>query len=362
MKILIPVLGFGRSGGNRVLSKLADELIKLGHIVKFLSPDTSDKPYFPTSAEILWADKKGNIETTYIETKKASALATQKSLTRAFLKLDPGSYDVILANHSFTTIPIKSAGLIHKAIYYIQAYEPDYYRLTPGIKNRIFEFISASSYKMNLFTIVNAEIYLKYKKIKATRVLYPGVDFNNFFPSNKAEKNENEIIMGTIGRLEKFKGTHYVLEAFNNLKKKYSGIKLHVAFGNTDDFRKYEDVYCFQPNNDKELGDYYRTLDYYFCAGYTQLGAFHYPVVEAMCCGIPVITTNYYPASNNNAWLAEPKNIENMVNQFEIANKNKELKGKKIQQALKDVQQFKWELVAQKLDVYLKEFMENHKL
>ena len=358
MKILIPVLGFGRSGGNRVLSNLADELIKLGHIVKFLSPDTSEKPYFPTTAEILWADKNGNIKTTNIKTKKASVFSIQKSLTRAFIKLDPESYDVIIANHSFTTIPIKTAGLIRKTLYYVQAYEPDYYRLTPGIKNMIFEFISAFSYKMNLFTIVNAEIYLKYKKIKATRVLYPGVDFNNFYPSNKTGKNENEVIIGTIGRLEKFKGTHYVLEAFNKLKKKYSRIKLYVAFGNADDFGNYEDVYCFQPGNDKELGDYYRTLDYYFCAGYTQLGAFHYPVAEAMCCGIPVITTNYYPASCNNAWLAEPKNVENMIDQFEIAYKNKELKEKKIQQALEDVQQFKWELVAQKLDVYLKEFRE----
>jgi hypothetical protein len=58
MNILITVLGFGRSGGYRVLSKLADELINLNHNVYFLSPDSSKDLYFPTKAKILWTDRK----------------------------------------------------------------------------------------------------------------------------------------------------------------------------------------------------------------------------------------------------------------------------------------------------------------
>lgn len=361
MKILIPVLGFGHFGGYRVLSKLADELIKQGHSVAFINPDISTQPYFPTMAEILWVDNKGDLKAHNKNNKfvKATGFSNQKHLTRAFLKLDPKSFDIIIANHSLTTIPLKIAGVINKTLYYVQAYEPEFFHSKPGFKNKIFGFLSAFSYKMNLFTVVNAEIYLNFKELQASRVLYPGVDFSIFYPSTtKKIRKENEIIVGTVGRLEPQKGTYYVLEAFNKLKKKYPGLRLHVAFGNSKDFLDYEDVYCFQPHGDEALGEYYRTLDFYFCAGFAQLGAFHYPVVEAMSCGVSVITTQYYPADHSNAWLAAPKNIDDLVKCFEMAYNNIELREQKIQQALKDVQQFSWVKVGKMLNQYINELKE----
>ena len=59
MEIVIPITGFGRQGGFRVLSNLANEWIRLGHTVLFLSPRESDDPYFPTTAEIIWLDRRG---------------------------------------------------------------------------------------------------------------------------------------------------------------------------------------------------------------------------------------------------------------------------------------------------------------
>ncbi|HWH63878.1 MAG TPA: glycosyltransferase family 4 protein [Ginsengibacter sp.] len=363
MRILIPVLGFGQSGGSRVLSKFADELIRLGHCVDFLSPDTSKIPYFPTSASILWVDKKGNlISYRNFGTRKATALSNQKRLLKAFRKLDAKSYDIIIANQSLTTIPVKISGLAPKTLYYVQAYEPDYYHLIPTIKNKILEILSICSYKMNFFTVVNAEIYLKFKKLRASRVLYPGIDFNIFYPIKKEIKKEKEIIIGTIGRIEPQKGTRYVLEAFNKLRKTHKNIKLYVAFGNQEDFEGLEDVYCFQPHGDMALADFYRKLDYYFCAGFVQIGAFHYPVVEAMSCGISLITTQYFPTSDNNSWIVSPKNAEDIVKKFELAHNNSELREKKIGQALNDVQQFDWKILGEKLNAYLKELMDTHNI
>ena len=361
MKILIPVLGFGNSGGYRVLSKLADELIKLGNDVDFLSPDTSEKPYYPTIASILWADKKGNLVSNNSEMgKKPSAFLSQKQLTSALLKLDSGLYNVVIANHSLTTIPIKIAGFSSKTLYYVQAYEPDYFRLLPGIKNIFLEVLSALSYKLKLFTVVNAEIYLNYKKLKATRFLYPGIDFNYFYPTESKINNRTETIIGTVGRLDKFKGTQYVCNAFKELRKKYSNIKLHIAFGNPDDFLGIEGIICVQPHGDEELGKFYRSLDYYFCAGFSQMGAFHYPVVEAMSCGIPVITTNYYPANSNNSWLVKHQNLRDIICKFEIAYNNEEMRENKIKQALKDIQLFDWEIAGKKMNLFLEELNESN--
>ena len=280
MKILIPILGFGHAGGYRVLSKLANELIHLGHSVEFLCTEGSEDPYFPTLAAIKWIDEKGLITSNKRKNvKKENAFSIQRKLTKALYKIAKNSYDIIIANHSLTTLPIKRTGLTHKTLYYVQAYEPDFYNLSGGLKNRILAHLSECSYKMKLFTVVNSDIYLKYKKINASRVLYPGIDFDLFYPKVKESRDEtkNKIIIGTVGRLESYKGTRYIIEAFNKLKKKNPSMQLHVAFGNPLDFKNYKDIYCFQPHGDKELGNFYRTLDYYICAGYTQLGAFHYP-------------------------------------------------------------------------------------
>ena len=222
MKILIPVINFGKSGGYRVLSKFADELVQLGHNVAFISPETSAQPYYPTNAKILWIDKKGNISENSDNKPilKESGFSIFLNLTKGLRKLPKDSYDVIIANHSLTAFAIKIAGLQHKSIYYVQAYEAELLMLLGGLKNHLLSHLYSLSYKMNLFTIVNAGIYLDYKKLKASRVLYPGVDFTLFYPSLEKPFNKNKIIIGTIGRMENFKGTRFIVDAFKELKKK----------------------------------------------------------------------------------------------------------------------------------------------
>ena len=362
MKILIPVIGFGRAGGYRVLSKLADELIILGHSVDFLCPEENSEPYYPTNANIKWINENGSIlENKKLTVGKENFFSIQKKLYVALSKIKD-CYEVIIANHSLTTLPIKKAGLIYKTLYYVQAYEPDMYLASGGLRNQSLAYLSARSYKMNFFTVVNAEIYLKYKKLNATKVLYPGIDFNLFHPENRVITNqsENKIILGTVGRAESYKGTRYIIEAYKKLKKKYSSIQLHVAFGNPIDFKNEKDIYCFQPHGDKALADFYRSLDFYICAGYFQFGAFHYPVAEAMSCGIAVITTPYYPANTYNAWLVSPKNADSIVSQFELAEKNHLPKAEKIQQALIDVKQFEWKAVGIQLNKFIEELVNNY--
>lgn len=363
MKILIPVLNFGKSGGYRVLAKFADELIQLGHNVDFISPETSARPYYPTKAKILWVDKDGqNIESS--ENKpilNESGFSIFLTLTKGLRKLPKDSYDIIIANHSLTTFAIKIAGFQHKSVYYVQAYEPELHILLGGLKNKILSHLYSFSYKMNLFTIVNASIYLDYKKLKASRILYPGIDFNLFYPNKENPLNKikrEKIILGTIGRMENFKGTRFVVSAFQELKKIYPEIQLHIAFADAKKFSSYEGIYFYQPDGDKELGNFYRSLDYYICAGYTQLGAFHYPVAEAMSCGIPVITTQYYPANEMNAWLIRPKNVQDIISQLRLT-KDISLKEKKVEQALTDVKQFEWKTVGKKLNSYLYEFRQS---
>ena len=82
--------------------------------------------------------------------------------------------------------------------------------------------------------------------------------------------------------------------------------------------------------------------------GTVQLGAPHYPVLEAMACGIPVITTGYMPASreNNNAWIVPIADADSIAQAILEAIEAPHLREKRKQKGLEDIQKFSWQAVA----------------
>src|SRR4051794_15856745 len=105
--ILIPVLGFGRTGGFRVLSELGNAWIKRGHEVVFLAPNTGPEPYFPTSARVLRVNGRGVVSANRLA-KKPSALHSLAALFCGLLRFG-SRYDIVLANHSLTAWPVALA-------------------------------------------------------------------------------------------------------------------------------------------------------------------------------------------------------------------------------------------------------------
>jgi glycosyltransferase involved in cell wall biosynthesis len=137
------------------------------------------------------------------------------------------------------------------------------------------------------------------------------------------------------------------LEAYNKIKSDLD-IELHVAFGD-EELIHHEGVKVFSFKGDFELANFYRSLDIYISAGTYQLGAVHYPVIEAMACGVPVITTGYFPSSNENAWIIKKENSDEIVSKIKNVLLNKDEAICKSQRALCDVQQFDWGTVSNKM-------------
>lgn len=350
MKILIPLAGgFGKSGGWRVLSELANRWIIEGNSVIFLVHKKTETPYFPTKAQIIYYDNSGEVVNCSDLNYKAPVLGALKIRTALRKALDKQTADIVLATHSFTAEPVCLSSIDAKKFYYVQAYEPDYY-YKKSLKEILYKSISRKSYKLGLNIIVNAPMYLSYREIETDMFVYPGLDLLNFKPVSR--KQNEKIILGTIGRLEEYKGTAYIVEAFKKLRQEFGDrIELHMAFGdstlsNTDGIR------LISPNGDLELAAYYNSLDMYLCAGTIQLEAVHYPVIEAMACKTPVITTGYQPADDSNSWKVSVKSSD------EILLKVKEVLGvdtsKKVEKGFRDVQIFNWDNVSNKMLNYFK--------
>lgn len=312
MRILIPVIGFGRAGGYRVLSELANHWMTLGATVDFLVDARSDAPYFPTRAGIRRFGRDG-LETA-ADARPApfaahgNAASIYLGMWRALRRLAP-RYDVVLANHSLTAWPVALAPSPARGrrgrVYYIQAYEPDYFAGERGWRARVLQLLSGASYRLPLRRVVNAPIYLDYRGIRATDWIPPGMDDALFTrrPTLPGSARGEPWTIGIIGRREPAKGTADALAAFERLAARRPDARLRVAYGNLPEGWSHPRAEVVVPANDRELAAYYRSLDIMLAPGTLQLGAAHYPVLEAMASGVAVVTTGYLPAAPDNAWL-----------------------------------------------------------
>jgi len=356
MKIIIPLLGtFSKEGGWRVLSQLSNHWQMEGHEVVFLSYIVNKDPYFPTTAKIIFYDNEGRIHLEGLPSHKkpfGRFFGMRKALKKALNSLES---DIVLATHSFTASPIKNSKIKAKKFYYVQAYEPLFFS-EKSLLNSLLKYISTRSYELGLNIIVNSPMFFNFKEIKSDKLAYPGLDLKNFRPhGNKVYGKKDKIILGTIGRKEKHKGTSYILEAFKILRQELGDkVELHIAFG--DESMQGEGIKMINFKGDNYLAEYYNSLDIYICAGLIELEAVHYPVIEAMACKIPVITTGYLPASDLNAWMIPSHDATAIKDKvIELINMPSETIENKISLAFHNVQEFDWEIVSKRMLGYFNE-------
>lgn len=351
MKILIPVLGFGRAGGYRVLSELANAWFRGNHEVVFLSPDSSEDPYFPTHAKILWGNGSGLTTETRLDTAKPSGRYHLQALFQG-LKRIGYQFDVIFANHSLTAWPVALASCGKaKKLYYVQAYEPEYYLNRKTLKNYLLAIVSALSYHLPLNRVVNSPIYFRHKNLRASKCVPPGIDLNIFKPDTIKRDIESAttITIGCIGRSEPEKGTVYVLQAFEDLYKSDQRLLLRVAYGNLPDDWQHARCEVVVPKSDYELADYYRSLDVLMAPGTVQHGAPHYPVLEGLACGCAVVTTGYMGATTDTAWIVENRNVQSNVDAVRQLLQDSKTRNSKRDHGLAASRAFSWDSVADQM-------------
>lgn len=354
------MLDFNRSGGNRVLSELATQLVSRGYEVDFVCLMYSDSPYFPTDARVIWIDGVGRRVRQNQPRRKTYPGEHLVALT-LFLWRHGGNYDLVFANHSLTTLPTYLSGSAHRAVYYVQAYEPEYYDAYKDLRSRIARMVARRSYSMIPNIIVNAPIYFSYKEIRAHMCVSPGLDLANYYPKQpnyQQRRTDASLILGCIGRKEVYKGTMDVLVAFQVYQKQHGNCKLRVAVGHVPSpFDQDPNIEVVPIRSDAELADFYRSLDVMIAPGTVQLGAVHYPVLEAMACGVPTIHTGYAPGSSDNSWIVTPRSPEQIVAAIEAIVDDRSTTDLRVRKGLAEVERYAWHSVGNELDAYVREII-----
>lgn len=283
MKIILPLLGFGRAGGYRVISRLADELVMCGCEVNFIVPERISSPYYPTIANII---------------KTKSPLAKNKYwrfillVYYLVLEIKKTNADVIVATQHLTTYVALFAKKRIKKVYYVQANEV---KLVNGYFRK---FLAVITYLFPFQKIVNSDEILPPAIWDKKYVVPAGIDLSLFQPpvKNREFSCKNRMVVGFVGRKEKYKGSAEIIESIVRFEKIYSGdICVHVAVYRPDELARLSSKVVFHSiENDHQLADFYRSCDVLIAAGLIESGAFHYPCAEAMASGCLTIS-NYAP-------------------------------------------------------------------
>jgi len=206
---------------------------------------------------------------------------------------------------------------------------------------------------------------------KHVNVLPLGVNHQFFKPFKKT--NTNKVIIGTVSRIEKFKGHDFILKVISKLPNKYlkkiewhiagtgpylNQLKKNVTTLNLDEIVKF---HGFVP--DDELPSFYNFLDLFILCTREiedEVEGFGLVFLEAQSCGVPVIGTNTGGISSaienkKGGWLIEQDNEQELSNLITLLVENNSiLKVEGIKARHRVEKECTWELYSQKLFKILK--------
>lgn len=206
---------------------------------------------------------------------------------------------------------------------------------------------------------------------KFSTIIY-GVDPFKFYPNYKNRQDlrkrlnivEDAIIILSVGRLVEKKGFKYLVEAASLILQKNKEV-IFVIIGDGDQQKELEDLiekkgltnnfYLLGDINYQKLPDYYNMADIFILPSIRDskgnLDDQSVAVIEAMACGLPVVTTNFLGyrvviKNKMSGFLLPPKNIlriSQTLNNLILSRNLREKIGK--QARINVLKKFSWQII-----------------
>lgn len=194
-----------------------------------------------------------------------------------------------------------------------------------------------------------------------------GVNSSTFYPISYYFHDRKTILY--VGRLYKGKGLEFLIDAIERLIPDHPSVRLWVA-GQGVYFKKIrafiqgrtirKHIVFLGWKDSKTLNQLYNEATVYVMPSIVE--GFGMTLLEAMACGCPVIATDSGGAvdiihQNHNGLLIPYGNVKQLAASISRIMMDEAKKERLIQNGLKTIQNFRWEVIARKLYcIYIDEF------
>lgn len=322
------------SGGNIVMFKYAEALVKFGHNVTVIAPHSDIIDKIENGVHIKTFKKISN--------KYFEHIFFQLIYLNKFFNLVPQSDVIIpvffpLVIHA---IYCKNKGKTKKVISLFQDFKEMFWfgnyiffllkiRL---ITNQIDKFIAVSH--------PIAEEIKKYSRREVT-IIPNGVEHEYFYPRNF--EKENYILF--VGSSAKNKGLEYFIQSFKLVKKDFPELKAKIVSQNNENIID-DDIEVVNIGNDRNLlGEIYSKALIFVSQSIGD--SFGLPPLEAMACGTAVVLTDTvgsreYAKDRYNSIIVPIKDVNSTVKAIKTYVEDKNLRLKIEQNGLKTAEKYNW--------------------
>ena len=199
-----------------------------------------------------------------------------------------------------------------------------------------------------------------------------GIDFKHFASETAPypEYQDGKLNILFVGRLEKRKGLRYLLEAYSKLKWEQPNIRLIVVGPGNPDKESYRilsshnlrDVEFVGRVSYDDLPRYYASSDI-FCSPATGAESFGIVLLEAMAAGKPVVASDIegfrgVMTEGEQGMFVPKKDSDALAKTLGILAKDAELRNKLGAQGRRLAEEYRWEVVAGRVEKYYQTCMQ----
>jgi len=361
MKINFVIFSTKLTGGTRVVMEVINGLSDLGHevnLITFGKPEDLD--WIDLKAKVHYANRSFSEKVSgFIYRKIFGFQPFPEEQTRKLIKTMPEA-DVSIATISYSGLAVARSDKGTPFHFYMH-YEP--FVREPGYLKKIIE----ESYYLPTKKIVNSSWLAEKIKTETGQdivgLVFPAIDHSIFYPRKKKDKLGKEIRIVALAKYKRWKGVPEALETIKILRER--GYKIRFStFGTKFDksmlpenVRNVEFDFVGRKANE-DLAEFYSDADLLISSSYFE--SFPLPQLEAMACGIPVVTTRYgtedYAVDGENCFVVEPHQPEKMADRVAEIIDNPNLYNKFSEAGIETASKFKWKKsVKQMEEILLKE-------
>ncbi|NLS75921.1 MAG: glycosyltransferase family 4 protein [Chloroflexi bacterium] len=335
-KLSIVAFDLARTGGTRVLVEIADGLIARGHEVTFVIPAGAARG-FATAAPVLEVGPGW-----------LARLSRGKNLASLpFLARQWANADAVLATYYPTALAVWwrtrfSPG--RRGYYFIQGYEPWF---AEGKLAPVKGWVARATYRLPLRCLVNSR-WLGDLAVPGGPAGYdlvtPGVDTAVFHPT-RSDRAEPPLMIGAIARRGWVKGFDTLVDALALLWSRRQDFRVLLAMPEPIPFSLAAPCDLVRPQSDAEMCAFYHRLSVF--AFSSRAEGFGLPPLEAMACGVPVITTDCggvreFAAPGGNSLVVPPGDPAALAEGLDQLLSNQEMRRQFAAAGLETARQFTW--------------------